>query len=190
MTSSTPIQLDREFTLSQINWKRTLTDIDMKRRKADMRERDRMQFRIIDKITSPTLSFELENFKLFGKLNKTETHIHNTIPTTETVAAEKDYIEFDKMRKSQPQAVTYTSFYKNIQGEVKKPKTPKTPSAIAFSGIEKQTSSEESRGQSRAALRNSSQAISSSTPSHILSGTFSSASVVKQSTPIFSYRKT
>lgn len=65
-------------------WKRSLTDVDMKRRKNEQRERSRMDINIIEQITSPTLSFELENFKFYGKLNKTETEIHNTLPSLES----------------------------------------------------------------------------------------------------------
>lgn len=56
----------------------------MKRRKSQQRERDRMQIRIIEQIASPTLSFELENFNLYGKLRKTQTEIHNTLPSPES----------------------------------------------------------------------------------------------------------
>jgi hypothetical protein len=43
-----------------------------------------MQIRIIDKISNPTLGFEVENFKLFGDLKKTTTQIHNTIPSQDS----------------------------------------------------------------------------------------------------------
>ncbi|KAL4230026.1 hypothetical protein ACF0H5_010413 [Mactra antiquata] len=117
-------------------WKRTLTDVDLKRRRAEKRERDRMHIRIIDKIASPTLSFEVENFKLFGDLKKTETEIHNTVPSNETVTAERDYIEFENMRRRKPHAAHYKNFYGCIQSEANKPRTPSRPTSVALSGIE------------------------------------------------------
>ncbi|XP_052277102.1 uncharacterized protein LOC127876153 isoform X2 [Dreissena polymorpha] len=185
MTSYKPISFDREYTLEQINWKRSMTEIDLKRRRADMRERDRMQIKIITKLDSPTLGFEVENFRLFNRLRKTETAIHNTIPTLDTVNAEKDYITFERLRKSQPHAVTYTSFYNTIQGEARKPRTPKTPSAIAYSGIELSPSSARSRGT----LRRSSQSLSESPASRLFAmdtggRQFNGAYKMSQSTPI------
>lgn len=62
-------------------WNRTLTDLDLKRRKADKREKERMQIPFIEKLANPTLGFEVENFKMFGSLRKTVTEIHNTVPS-------------------------------------------------------------------------------------------------------------
>ena len=52
----------------------------MKRRKAAAKERKRLQINVIENIANPSLKFELENFKLFGDLKKSDTEVHNTIP--------------------------------------------------------------------------------------------------------------
>lgn len=65
------------------------------------------------------------------------------------ISAEKDYIRFDKLRKTQPQQVRYNSFYGSIQSEASKPRTPRSPAGVAFSGIETPTSRALSRRESR-----------------------------------------
>ncbi|XP_060566243.1 uncharacterized protein LOC132725173 isoform X2 [Ruditapes philippinarum] len=149
-----------ELTLSNYTflyqWNRGLTDLDLKRKKADKRERDRMQIRIIDKISNPTLGFEVENFKLFGDLKKTTTQIHNTIPSQDTVSAEKECIHFEDQRRRQPHIAKYNHFYGCIQHEATKPRTPRTASSFAISGIDEDRTSSRihmrSRNHSRASL--------------------------------------
>ncbi|XP_053399373.1 uncharacterized protein LOC128557008 [Mercenaria mercenaria] len=141
-------------------WNRSLTDLDLKRRKADKRERDRMQIRIIEKIANPTLGFEVENFKLFGGLKKTTTEIHNTLPSLDTVSAERECNSFEDKRRRQPHAVKYNNFYGCIQQEATKPRTPRTASSVAISGIDEErtssriqlTSRERANNQSRGSL--------------------------------------
>ena len=54
----------------------------MKRRKAAEKERERLKIDVIENIANPSLKFEIEHFKLFGSLRKSETEVHNTIPNT------------------------------------------------------------------------------------------------------------
>lgn len=120
-----PVLSIRDYTFLY-QWKRSLTDVDMKRRKAAEKERERLKIDVIENIANPSLKFEIEHFKLFGSLRKSETEVHNTIPNTTTVCAEKDYIEFEHHRKRQPHDVGYNNFYGCIKDEANKPRTPQS----------------------------------------------------------------
>lgn len=130
-------------------WKRSLYDVDMKRWKADKKEKKRThQMRVIEKIVNPTLGFEVKHFHIFGTLKKTESEIHNTIPTRKTVAAENDYYLFEDLRKKQPHAVQYNHLYSSMQPKTGTLSVSMPPSSISYTDIKKPLSSDESHGQS------------------------------------------
>ncbi|KAK3593558.1 hypothetical protein CHS0354_018645 [Potamilus streckersoni] len=94
-------------------WKRSLTDIEMQRRHPDLAE---VRLKTIPKLpkidTTPSVGFEIQNFKIFGELRRTQTQVNNPLPTQETIDNEKMCLTFDIVRRQQPHLVVYNRFYK------------------------------------------------------------------------------
>ncbi|KAL3878501.1 hypothetical protein ACJMK2_030845 [Sinanodonta woodiana] len=93
-------------------WKRSLTDIEMRRRHPDLSE---VRLKTVPKLpkidTTPSVGFEIQNFKIFGELRRTKTQVNNPLPTQETIDNENMFLTFDFVRRQQPHLVVYNRFY-------------------------------------------------------------------------------
>ncbi|KAK7097117.1 hypothetical protein V1264_004140 [Littorina saxatilis] len=61
-----------------------------------------------------SVNFQVETFKLFGKLKSTTTEVHNSLPTIETIETEKTLMSFDEKRHAAPDHVNYSDFYRTL----------------------------------------------------------------------------
>lgn len=185
MQSTDLRRLEREYTLSQISWKRSYTELEMKRKRRAESEKVRMKINVIDRMAESSLRFELENFHLFGSLRKVEPEIHNTLPSNETVCAEKDYISFEKVRKMRPHAVKYNDFYGCIKDEAGKPRTP--ASSLGSRSCQSTPAGPFKHSKSLPALKPSTAGSLSSkpsTPGHLSTGNLSKPSSPMTSHPV------
>ncbi|KAL8616995.1 hypothetical protein ACOMHN_014166 [Nucella lapillus] len=59
-----------------------------------------------------SVNFQVRNFRLYGKLRKTDTEIHNSLPSIETIQTERSLSSFDLKRHSTPDNANYGEFYR------------------------------------------------------------------------------
>ncbi|XP_076467597.1 uncharacterized protein LOC143298600 [Babylonia areolata] len=73
---------------------------------------------ILCKPVELTVKMEVEKFKFYGKLRPTETHVHNSLPSSETIQTEKTLMSFEKKRKTAPESALYNDFYRSLTSSI------------------------------------------------------------------------
>ncbi|KAK3746899.1 hypothetical protein RRG08_030310 [Elysia crispata] len=68
----------------------------------------------LDTRSLTSISFQLQNFQLCGKLRRTKTEVKNSLPTQITIETEQIVNWFDETRKSTPDNADYDTFYKKL----------------------------------------------------------------------------
>nr|KAG5711676.1 hypothetical protein BaRGS_016858 [Batillaria attramentaria] len=92
-----------------------------------------------------TVNFEVETFKIFGKLRKTETEVHNSLPTLETIQTEKSLLSFEEKRRQSPDNADYGHFYRSLMSSITPAPSSRAPSAITFGRRANVTRGDDSR---------------------------------------------
>ncbi|KAL8573428.1 hypothetical protein ACOMHN_032443 [Nucella lapillus] len=97
-----------------------------------------------------TVKLEVEKFKVYGILCRTQTFVHNSLPSSETIETEKTLMSFEEKRRTEPENAPYDNFYRSLTSSVTTPLPasraaevlrssrisshgPKTPKSTTFS---------------------------------------------------------
>ncbi|XP_048773763.1 uncharacterized protein LOC125678976 isoform X2 [Ostrea edulis] len=67
----------------------------------------------------PSVQVEVRKFNLYGNLRKSNTEIHNTLPSPELIEREIRYIAFEDERRNKAQQVEYKDFYRFLTPTLK-----------------------------------------------------------------------
>ncbi|XP_061163801.1 uncharacterized protein LOC133172956 [Saccostrea echinata] len=72
----------------------------------------------------PSVQVEIRKFNLYGNLRKSNTEIHNTLPSPELIEREVRYIAFEDERRNKAQQVEYKDFYRFLTPTLKHRPSP------------------------------------------------------------------
>ncbi|XP_076435546.1 uncharacterized protein LOC143275370 [Babylonia areolata] len=67
------------------------------------------------------LHYQVKTFRLYGKLRKATTEVHNSLPSMETIQTERSLSSFSEKRRMSPDDVNYGEFYRGLSSSLTTP---------------------------------------------------------------------